>query len=640
MDDETLLKTVTLPYLRSLCAQHSISRTGTKVELLQRLRSHASNVASIDAARKKESIERRKEAVRTGGTATEKHRLIEGEEEEEEEDELESEGSFYYLLPTSPSADAEARQRTRKERPPAPAGYPASNPPPPPERIRPNADGERIVAIYDSTDRNDLTGCDAGPLPGRSVNTGNEAMMGGHSRLSSAADDPSRGLAGGPFGDVSGSKRKRRSTEESERAREVLEELVGGLLAGTGAPGFADEYDEIDVVDDDVERSDDAGGGLTSRAKETSAAHQREFTGFDPASVPLALLSESSRALRCGDVLQEVLSEYELTAIGRDGTAGDDVSNGGGHYREVSKVRAFLEGYANAERKRIARETTTMLLDVLVREGVKGLDVTLASMTRGGGGDDGSAAGEAGELNDDLVRYLEDAAREQEQKVERLVGSGGETEEKEISAAMREDEKGGIDDVSELWNVTNEDGENVEVIDPSDPAVREALKDELSLPPSAEADNERPRTAPEKLLLLLSSLRDRIKAEALVFADEVDENKGRNLRILAHCLHASGSSEEREGIIANEFGSSLDRLDSFVDLVTSSIEYAESASNELLRPSPSRSTMKALDVPLLRAVRRCAEAVRERRARRASGVTIDDDKRGGGASPSSSFKLP
>ena len=58
---------------------------------------------------------------------------------------------------------------------------------------------------------------------------------------------------------------------------------------------------------------------------------------------------------------------YELQAIGHDGMAADDVSKGGGHFREVEKVSSFLEGFRKAEERRVARETSTMLLDRLVK---------------------------------------------------------------------------------------------------------------------------------------------------------------------------------------------------------------------------------------------------------------------------------
>ena len=70
----------------------------------------------------------------------------------------------------------------------------------------------------------------------------------------------------------------------------------------------------------------------------------------------------------------------------------------------------------------MARETCTLLLDRLVKEGVAGLDQMLASMPMEN--DDTSrmlgvgAGNVAGVLNSALIRYLDEAIREQEQQVE------------------------------------------------------------------------------------------------------------------------------------------------------------------------------------------------------------------------------
>jgi hypothetical protein len=143
---------------------------------------------------------------------------------------------------------------------------------------------------------------------------------------------------------------------------ETVTELVQCLLAMTGAPAFAtmeQDYDDDDDDDDCYEESDENHKAPRLLARPT------EFVGFQPAKVPTQLLAASSKALRTrrGQVLQEVLRQFELQAIGQDGMAGDNIERGGGHYREVSKVRAFLEGYRRAEVRRIARETASFLLE-------------------------------------------------------------------------------------------------------------------------------------------------------------------------------------------------------------------------------------------------------------------------------------
>ena len=62
-----------------------------------------------------------------------------------------------------------------------------------------------------------------------------------------------------------------------------------------------------------------------------------------------------------------------------------------------------------------------------------------------------------------------------------------------------------------------------------------------------------PKSAPEKLLLLLKLLRERVKTEAAFSHDE----KARNLRILAYCLNLNSDTLRRE-LLMKEFGSSLD----------------------------------------------------------------------------------
>ena len=175
--------------------------------------------------------------------------------------------------------------------------------------------------------------------------------------------------------------------------------MVTNLLATTGAPAFLD-----DDEDDNVEGNADV----------NSFASPYGFVGFNPDRIPPDVLLSSSSALRADDgrVLKEVLSDFELRAIGHDGFNADDKSKGGGHYRVVEEIGTFLEGYRKAEVRRIARETSSMMLERLVKEGVRGLDKLLAGMVREGDIDlnDGiQASSEGGELNGALVRYLEEA---------------------------------------------------------------------------------------------------------------------------------------------------------------------------------------------------------------------------------------
>jgi hypothetical protein len=225
----------------------------------------------------------------------------------------------------------------------------------------------------------------------------------------------------------------------------------------------------------------------------------------------------------------------------------------------VSKVRAFLEGYRTSEVRRLARETAAMLLDKIVEEGVDGLDVALATMTRSS---DDYATDHAGELNDSLLEYLSDAIRQQEAKVQRETSSSSST------LLITTDQPGGSQDgdavdadsddttLSDLWEVqTDGDGHRVESIDPNDPKVRQALHEERAKQMEMEDGGAAASSASpsEQLLLLLQLLKKRIEAEAAFVADE----KGRNLRLLAYCLRLP-TEQEWESLILKETGTSMD----------------------------------------------------------------------------------
>jgi len=329
-----------------------------------------------------------------------------------------------------------------------------------------------------------------------------------------------------------------------------------------------------------------------------------------------------------GKALKEVLDEYELQGIGHDGMAADDISQGGGHYREVTKVGSFLEGYRKAEERRVARETATMLLDRLVKEGVKGLDSLLAGMVREG--DDASymnVEGGAGELNGALVRYLEEAIREQEQRVKK------ETRNSEASekANSRDDARSPEDKDDELdlvWNVTRgDDGTIIETIDPNNPVVGQMLREELEKTTSDYIEGEMLQqgdtllvtmTVQEKMLLLIRLLRDRVKVEAVVGNDE----HARNLRILAYCLRA-GNEEERHQLIMEGLGNSLDSLDIFSDLVTASIDFAEARSNDEFMPGNQQKTAVSpvLNVSKLQKIKIIVERIKAKQTWKASGAS-------------------
>mmetsp|Transcript_210 Transcript_210/g.325 ORF Transcript_210/g.325 Transcript_210/m.325 type:complete len:705 (-) Transcript_210:921-3035(-) len=616
-EDEILLKQVPASMLKDLCAQNGLSTLGTKEEVLLRLRAFAQDKAEIDKERRrmqKQRIERGVDDEQGNGKA--KYKIISNDDEDLlDDDDDDVDGVFYFSLPGKISdaqnktiAKVTSTTITKTMNPQIDSRGTITSPPPPPG-VKANENGEIAVTTYSSTDQNDLTGIAAH----HAASSGNDrALAGGYSRTDDFGADPLRSpentLAGGPFGDQSGAKRKKSTDKQFDEACDVISELVYSLLSMTGAPGFQEQFSEgvtpfLTVEEEKME-------GLESTPINNQLSNNVEFVGFDPSRVPTHLITQASTFLRVrnGEALRKVLNEVELQAIGFDGINGDDKRKGGGHYLEVTKVGTFLEGFRKAEIRRIARETISMLIDQLVTGGVKGLDQMLMTMARGS-----EDTGDSGELNDSLVKYLDDAIRDQEKKVQQLLGQQGILSESKVSSISED-----LNDVlSELWNVTtDEDGKTVESLDPNDPRVKKAIEREIR--DAAQNQKINQPTHPSKILLnMLILLKERIKAEA-AFSNDV---KGRNLRILAYCLHAK-DDRERESIIMENLGTNLDKLDSFSQLVASSIDYAESTSNQL-QPAKSGS----LNIHLLKNIKELVGYLKDKQAWKASGVTAMEQNR-------------
>ena len=556
-DDEALLKTVTKDMLVDLCQQLQLPTKGAKADLLARLRHHAKQQIEQEKARRESYARHIEEGY--GHNPKERYEMIQDEGAwntlEDDEDE-ESDFFIFYSESTWSAKDVNnetsnantltdpigSTKKIEESKKPAYLTPASVTAPPIPPDLEPNEDGERVVTIYSTTDQNDLTAITAAQ-PGQAANA--------QDLLQAAALSGVGGQNNGrPWEMDNANKKSRATNQEVEKATETVTELVQLLLALSGAPAFralAEDSDHENNV--------------------ASYSIPNSFVGFDPSQVPTNQLPSASKALRCGrgQVLEDVLRHFEIQAIGQDGMAGDNRDKGGGHYREVSKVRAFLEGFRRAEVRKMARETTTLLLDKLIQEGVEGLDITLASMTRSS--DDTSDF--AGELNDSLLDFLNDMIRQQEKKVELLtmqhVLEDGEETENQILAAKRDED--GLDlnlnnatgeAIDQLWSVTTEDGQRVESLDPNDPVVKQALVEELgkqetSLSMQQMSSPGLPDSAAEKLLLLLTLLRERLQAEAAYASDD----KGRNLRLLAYCLRTT-SEKDREQLLSRNLGSSLD----------------------------------------------------------------------------------
>lgn len=593
MSDEALLEQTPMAQLLDLCQQFSIStdESSTKLDLLERLRKYAAEQAEMERQRLEERRRRVEEGSEDG---RERFEFLEGDAEEEEEDEA----VFYYPStiwesePITPGTNNDNSKGSNSEdiaknKKPVDMNSQARLTSPPPPPIEPDENGERVVTVYSTTDMNDLTGV-AAAQPGQAARK--DPMLAG------GMPDP----VDAPWDANNPQKRTRdpATADEVEKAKSEVTDLVSTLLSMSGAPGFQqDEDDELSAM---------LGGNVVRRP--TAYTGPEGFIGFDPSIVPTEMLTKASKSLRTGrgTVLSEVLREFELRAVGYDGAAGDNADRGGGHYRQVSKVRSFLEGFRRAEVRRLARETTTMLLDKLVSEGIEGLDIALATMTRSSD----EAGDEAGELNDSILDYLNESVRQQEKKVEQLIDSVKKVEELEKAVIDTKSE----DIIERLWSIEadTEDGRRIETFDPNNKDNKRALQDELARQSQSQSVMKpvTPTSAPEQLLLLLKLLRERIKTEATFSHDE----KSRNLRVLAYCLNLD-SDHLRRDLIVREFGASLDRLDSFAELVASSVEYAESTSHQL---QPSK--YGPLNVTILQRVQALTLEIREKQSWKASGA--------------------
>ena len=206
----------------------------------------------------------------------------------------------------------------------------------PPIDVTLNANGERVVTEYSTSDRNDLTG--ATNQPGVAADFSLDAASQLRRRRGTTVDDL---WTTGEQDAASGGARRRRGGGGGRRGR------GGGGRRRVGQEGgiptvekLAPDHGRSRVAgqlrrqshDDDDDDDDDGGdggddGGITGNVfRSNSFASPYGFVGFDPDRVPSDVLSASSPALRAcdGRVLRKVLSEYELRAIEHDGHSADD----------------------------------------------------------------------------------------------------------------------------------------------------------------------------------------------------------------------------------------------------------------------------------------------------------------------------
>lgn len=616
---QELLESVDISYLQALCQQCRLDEDGTKEELLIRLRAYADDTASHESKLRRNRIRRVERGVEDNGKT--KHRIVAGDDkkgnkmEEEEEERMLNEGIFYYAAPSTTTNNNKTTTSTKlsKKSPeedddeeddgPTVGGgggsytNPITAPPPPPEGASINDKGERVVTVYSSADNNDLTG--VGETASSLLGMNSDVATQGSAKSSSSSSSYPVGSFGAEItasqtdANFAPSRQRKQPNQNDlvpnqafEHAREKIDDLLSGLLASTGAPAFLHHIQTQAGDDDDHDQMP-----LPFQQQQQHQLSNIPFVGFDPSSISSQTLSDVSSVLRSnkGQILRDVLDTYEMNAIGYDGMAGDDIQKGGGHYKEVRKIGAFLEGYRKAEVRRIARGTVTMILGRLMEDGVKSMDEMLSTMMRGG--DDST---DIGELNDSLLEYLDEAIEQQERKLDGLSpepsssSSALPSSSSSLSPQKNDDndlENTVDNDFNALWDVTRDDNGQIieETLDMTKPSVQKQLQhtldknqqylaesSSLSQPPS-------PQRRPEQtILILLRLLRNRIKAEAAVASDQA----GINLRILTYLLHTP-NEKQREIIVTKQLGTSLTRLDSFLELIQNAIVYYADKEDEL-----------------------------------------------------------
>lgn len=312
ISDADILEQTPQTMFVDLCERFGLSTEGSKSELLERLRAYGKE----QVAKERERLADRKRRLEEGGDdSRERYEFIGDGDYEDDGEDVEEDVYFYYpsLLEddqnttntTTNRVLKDAGDNERKTAKYRPHTQGAVTAPPPPDQ--PNENGERVVTVYSTKDQNDLTGV-AAAQPGQ-ASTGS---------MTSDIGEPENT----PW-DMTDPKKRGKSDTTIEAARNVVEELVQDIMARTGAPGFqesAEEFSNLGIID-----------------RRRSYANPEGFIGFDPAQVPADLLTSASNSIRAnrGEVLHEVLRGFELRAIGYDGTAGDNISRGGGHYKEV-----------------------------------------------------------------------------------------------------------------------------------------------------------------------------------------------------------------------------------------------------------------------------------------------------------------
>jgi len=622
-EDLLFLSSVGIEEFQNLCRQYGLSVDGTKDEMLIRLRHFAKEQAEEDRQRKLDMLESAKdEGIDVSLT-----------------DEDEIDGVFYFNMPgtdnttaTSSSSstnnnksdDDENHEKDKEESKSVKMEteeYLKDRKKEVSAEALDKAKKKKVVEIYNTEDTNDLTGFNLQSKPG-------QAFINSASTLGTAEEGSSPQTLSSYFdGNDKKNKKKNPSYGDNEggddfdSAEEQCSLLIQTLLRRVGLSGFL-EYHGDELFEDDDEDENDFEQTSQKIFNPEINNDLSNYVPFDPSEVPSQLLEQYTTSLQSfdGSALRSALEKIELNAIGKDGMNADDVSKGGGHYSEVRKVGAFLDGYRVAKDRQHARQVTNTLLDGLVKGGVTELDRLLSSMVQ------------ANYINDNFISYLNNLVREQEKKVEREFRERKET-------AITPTPATATDLPSLSSNINNEE----EILDPNQPAdLTDALLQEDKLNNEILKEQQKKlddKTAQEKILIMLQLLRERVKAEAAYFkhvggpdglanmgsssssSADTDSNSdiqhGSNLRLLAYCIHAS-SDFEREQLIHQYIGHSIDKMDDFSELVKSSISYADSTSSDLA-PRKQKKENSVLNRVILKRIESIVEEKRETQLFQASG---------------------
>jgi len=192
-----------------------------------------------------------------------------------------------------------------------------------------------------------------------------------------------------------------------------------------------------------------------------------------------------------------------------------------GNYKKIRKLSLFLNAYRTAEDHKVARNTCSMMLGLLLRDGVEALDKMLSTMVKSKNG----KIVRVGEINDNCLKYLDDIIWTQEKK-------------KQLQS----------------FSLANKEGNFVVLPNQHDINIRCIHDEELNfhehnelttgkMLPNQYFDDfdSKDKSLQGRVVYLLRLLRHRIKTE-IAFPND---DKGEYLRLLVYCINTSNDIEKK-----------------------------------------------------------------------------------------------